>query len=113
MYQARASYTCTIYRAGAACIFTDIVLTRRHTATEVFAMATSERRWTEERIESLITLLEERPCLYNTKIKSYFNRDIKKKALDDIAALLDITGKRSFFTLRAIILAYYQRGSLD
>ena len=103
MYQARASYTCTIYRAGAACIFTDIVLTRRHTATEVFAMASSERRWTEERIESLITLLEERPCLYNTKIISYFNRDIKK-ALDEIAALLDITGKRSCFTLRAIIL---------
>ena len=58
-------------------------------------MATSEHRWTEERIDTLITLLDERPCLYNTKSKDYFNRERKKAALEEIAEVLGITGKRS------------------
>lgn len=56
-------------------------------------MAVSEYRWTEERVEELISLFEERPCLYNTKAKDYFNRDKKKKALDEIAAVLGATSK--------------------
>ena len=39
--------------------------------------------------------LDERPCLYNTKLRDYFNQD-KKKALDEIAAVLGITGKGGF-----------------
>ena len=42
-------------------------------------MATSDRSWIEERIDSLITLPDERPCLYIAKSKDYFNRDRQKK----------------------------------
>ena len=49
--------------------------------------------WTDERVEDLIALFEERPCLYNTKIKTYFNRDLKKKAIEDITEAPGITGK--------------------
>ena len=49
--------------------------------------------WTDEQVEHLIALFEERPCLYNTKIKTYFNRDLKKKANEEIAEALSITGK--------------------
>ena len=51
-------------------------------------------RWTDEKTERLIMLLEERPCLYNTKLKEYFNRDKRKKALEDIATTLGVSGKR-------------------
>ena len=73
-------------------------------------MATLERRWTEERIDNLIMLLDERPCLYNTKSKDYFNRDRKKKALDEIAAVLDITGKRSFFHTYSYYISWLSEG---
>ena len=53
-----------------------------------------ELRWTEERADDLIALLDERPCLYNTKLR---DRDKKKKALDEIAAVLGITGMLRFF----------------
>ena len=48
--------------------------------------------WNDERVDLLISLLEERPCLYNTKLKSYSNRDKKKKALEEIATALSMTG---------------------
>ena len=59
-------------------------------------MATVELSWTEERVDNLIALLDERPCLYNMKVRDYFNRDKKKAALDEIAAVLGITGKLRF-----------------
>ena len=55
-------------------------------------MATVELRQTEERVDNLIALLDERPCLYNTKL----NRD-KKKALDEIAAVLALQVSYTFF----------------
>ena len=64
--------------------------------TGACAMVTVELRWTEERVDNLIVLLGERPCLYSTKLRDYFNRD-KKKALDEITAVLGITGKLHFF----------------
>ena len=60
------------------------------------AMATVELRWMEERVDNLLALLDERPCLYNTKLKDYFNRDEKKNALDEIEAVLGIAGKLRF-----------------
>jgi len=51
-----------------------------------------EHHWTEERIDELISLFEDRPCLYNTKSKDYHNRDRRKKAFDEIAATLEVTG---------------------
>ena len=59
-------------------------------------MAPVEFRWTEERVDNLLVLLDERLCLYNTKLRDYFYRD-KKKALDKIATVLGITGKLRFF----------------
>ena len=56
-------------------------------------MATVELRQTEERVDNLIALLDERPCLYNTKL----NRDKKKKALDEIAAVLALQVSYTFF----------------
>ena len=55
-----------------------------------------EFRWMDEKVEELITLLEEKPCLFNTKPKDYFNRDKKKKAHEEIATALGITGKLPF-----------------
>ena len=46
-------------------------------------MATVELRWTEERVDNLIALLEEKPYLYNTKLRGYFNRD-KKESFNEI-----------------------------
>ena len=45
-----------------------------------------EKRWTDTRIDSLITLLKSHPCLYNTSLKEYINRDLKKKAMENMAA---------------------------
>ena len=50
-------------------------------------------KWTEERVDELIMLLEERPCLYNTTLKDYFNRNSKRKALEEIATTLAIADK--------------------
>ena len=47
-------------------------------------MATFE--WTEVNVGELITLYEERPCLYNTKSKDYFNRNYRSKTLEEIEA---------------------------
>ena len=41
-------------------------------------------KWTKERFDQLIALIEERPCLYNTKKKECFNKE-KRYTLDDIA----------------------------
>ena len=44
-------------------------------------------------MDNLVGLRDDRPCLYNTKLR---DRD-KKKALDEIAAVLGITGVLRFF----------------
>lgn len=48
--------------------------------------------WTIELTDRLIELYEQRPCLYNTTIKDYFNRDIRSKALAEIVTDLGSTG---------------------
>ena len=42
--------------------------------------------WTASSVSELITLYEERPCLYKlkTKAKEYFNRDQRSKALEEM-----------------------------
>ena len=52
----------------------------------------------DEQGDHLISLLEQRPCLFNLKLKSYFNRDIKRKALEKIVKSLSITGKHNSLT---------------
>ena len=48
--------------------------------------------WMEERTDELIMMYEDRP-FYNTKSSDYFNRDRRRKALDEIGAALGITGR--------------------
>ena len=49
--------------------------------------------WTEEKTAELIDLYQERPCLYNTKLKEYHNRDLRKRSIEEMAAALDASGK--------------------
>lgn len=51
------------------------------------------KQWTPERISLLIEAVENRPCLYNTKLKEYFNRDIKHKSFMEISSVLELPGK--------------------
>ena len=53
----------------------------------------SSFRWTEEHIDELIALYEDRPCLYNTKSRNYFNRDLRRKALEEIGTAIGSNGK--------------------
>ena len=52
-----------------------------------------EKKWTTEDVNLLITLYEERPVLYNTKSKDYFNKDMRSKALTEISQTLDTPGR--------------------
>ena len=47
-------------------------------------------------------------CLYNTKLRDYFNRD-KKKALNKIAAVLGITGKLQATLFHTCLLRLLRR----
>ena len=62
-----------------------------------------EFRWTEEKVDDLISLFEEKPCLFKTKLKEYFNRGKKKKALEDIATALGVTGELRFYSQWCIV----------
>ena len=44
--------------------------------------------WTTTKVEELIQLLEQCPCLYNTKEKSYHDKEMRGKAIAEIARLL-------------------------
>ena len=52
--------------------------------------------WTTEKVSELIELYEAYPCLYNTKDKSCFDRDLKSKAFAEIATALEISGIASY-----------------
>ena len=49
--------------------------------------------WSVETIGKLIELYEERSCLYNTKMKEYHDRDLRKKAMDEISTAMEISGE--------------------
>ena len=61
-------------------------------------MASNTYTWTAEKIFELIDLYEERLCLYDTKHKDYFNRDLRGKALAEIATAVEFPGKRFTFS---------------
>ena len=48
-----------------------------------------------ETINLLIELYEEKPCLCNTKMKDieFHDRDLRKKAVDDISTAMEISGE--------------------
>ena len=49
--------------------------------------------WTPDKIEELIELFAERPCLYNSGLREYNNREERKRALEEIATALEISGE--------------------
>ena len=53
---------------------------------------TKAYHWTDDRLEFLIDLYKEGPYLYNTKHAEYFNRDMRNKALSDMAKEIGTTG---------------------
>ena len=50
------------------------------------ACSSNKKRWTDSRTV-LISILKEYPCLYNTTLKEYKNRDQRKKAMEDTSRL--------------------------
>ena len=60
-------------------------------------------KWTEERTETFISELEKYPCLYNTRMKKYHDRNERKNCYE---ALSHVSGEYTIglFTYLAIIL---------
>ena len=44
--------------------------------------------WSSVKVDELIDLYEERPCLHNTTIKDYHNRDKRSTVMEEIANAL-------------------------
>ena len=59
--------------------------------------ATARFLWRDELVEQLIDLYKERPCLYNTMLKEYHDRDLKKKCHDEIAQILNTSSKSTIY----------------
>ena len=55
-------------------------------------MADKNVSWTFELVEQFIVLYEGYPCLQNTTDKYYCDRDKKRKALNEIATTIEMTG---------------------
>ena len=45
--------------------------------------------WTVAKVIELIELLQDRPCLYNTKDKCYHDRTLRRKATKEISDALE------------------------
>ena len=54
-------------------------------------MAASKHFWNSEKIDQFIELWETKPCLYDTTREDYHDRNIKKKAREEIATALGIS----------------------
>ena len=50
-------------------------------------------RWTDENIRKLIQLWSEKPALYDTKHDSYFSKNKRREALDQIIEEMDMSEK--------------------
>ena len=48
--------------------------------------------WTHDKLVEFNDLYKERPCLYSTKHKNYFNRDTRSKALSEITSATEFPG---------------------
>lgn len=74
------------------------------------AMATEheeEFRWMDEKVNEFVVLLEERPCLFCTKLKDYHNLDKRKTALEEVTTALGATGEmfnNPHFYIAALIM---------
>ena len=50
-----------------------------------------KRKWTEEEVENLIDQYEAEPCLWDIFCKDYSKRDVKEKAISEIAENIGVT----------------------
>ena len=48
--------------------------------------------WSTALVSQLIELLQHHPCLYNTKEKSYHDRNVRAKAINEMATILKVQG---------------------
>ena len=48
--------------------------------------------WSTVLVSQLIELLQHHPCLYNTKEKSYHDRNVRAKAINEMATILKVQG---------------------
>ena len=52
-----------------------------------------DHSWSERDEERLIEVWQEKPCLYISNLKAYSNRHRKRKALEEIGAFINRSGK--------------------
>ena len=50
--------------------------------------------WSNEKVSELIDAFQAKPCLYNTKHKSYHNRDLRRKAHVQLSELTGFPGEK-------------------
>lgn len=50
-------------------------------------------KWSEERTEKLIAELEKYPCLYNTTLKVYHDRNERKKCYEALSQVMNVSGE--------------------
>ena len=51
-------------------------------------MASVGFSWSRKSISKLTELYEQRPCLYNTTLKVYFNRNLQSKSMAEMKVAL-------------------------
>ena len=63
-------------------------------------------KWTEERTETFISELKKYPCLYNTTMKEYHDRNERKNCYEALSQVMNVSGEYTIglFTYLAIIL---------
>ena len=52
--------------------------------------------WSNEKVSELIDAFQAKPCLYNTKHKSYHNRDLRRKAHVELSELTGFPGEKYY-----------------
>ena len=52
----------------------------------------AEVHWTVAKVTELFELLQDCPCLYNTKDKHYHDRTLRGKATEKISDALEVSG---------------------
>ena len=74
---------------------------RGHVHMEMATKSMSEEiLWSSSRTVELIELYEAHPCLYNTKLKEYHDRNLKSKAWGVISTVLSVPGKSPIMSLQ-------------
>ena len=61
-------------------------------------------KWTNDKIEKLLDMYEEREHLYNTKHEKYYDRVWKEHGYNEIATALEVTGSLCIFASHLLII---------